>query len=83
MTVEVLKLAHANPQTEVEASTLAKVTKLLSIAGVELSLIYGWPSVLDGMLSAYYSLALVRLGPARLAEVLTDLADQTLKRRVQ
>jgi hypothetical protein len=35
------------------------------------------------MLSAYYTLALEQVGPARLAEVLTDLADETLKRLVQ
>jgi len=39
--------------------------------------------VLDSMLSAYYTLAMERVGPARLAEVLTDLADETLKRHVR
>jgi hypothetical protein len=44
MTFEVIKLAHANPMTEVENSDVARVT---------------------------------------LAEVLTDLADETLKRHRQ
>ena len=80
---EVLQLPHAGPVTDGDVSTSAQVTKTLAVACVSLSLRYGWPTVLDSMLSAYYSLALERVGPARLAEVLTDLADETLKRRVQ
>jgi len=83
MTAEVLKLANARTMTEVETSAVAQVAKALAVACVGLSLKHGWPIVLDSMLSAYYTLALEQVGPARLAEVLTDLADETLKRRVQ
>ena len=80
---EVLQLPHAGSVTDLDVSACAVVTKTLAVACVSLSLKYGWPTVLDSMLSAYYSLALERVGPARLAEVLTDLADETLKRHVQ
>ena len=80
---EVLQLPQAGSVSDDEVSDVARVTKTLAVACVGLSLKYGWPTVLDSMLSAYYTLAMERVGPARLAEVLTDLADETLKRRVQ
>ena len=80
---EVLQLPHAGSVSDDEVSDVARVTKTLAVACVGLSLKYGWPTVLDSMLSAYYTLAMERVGPARLAEVLTDLADETLKRHVR
>ena len=80
---EVLQLPHAGSVSDDEVSDVARVTKTLAVACVGLSLKYGWPTVLDSMLSAYYTLAMERMGPARLAKVLIDLADETLKRHVQ
>jgi len=80
---EVLQLPQAGSVSDDEVSDVARVTKTLAVACVGLSLKYGWPTVLDSMLSAYYTLAMERVGPARLAEVLTDLADETLKRHVR
>lgn len=80
---EVVRLAHAGQTTDADLLAINEVTKKLAVACVGLSLQHGWPVVLDSMLSAYYTLALERVGPARLAEVLTDLADETLKRHVQ
>ena len=80
---EVLQLPQAGSVSDDEVSDVARVTKTLAVACVGLSLKYGWPTVLDSMLSAYYTLAMERMGPARLAEVLTDLADETLKRHVR
>jgi len=80
---EILHLPNVGPVSDDEVSDVARVTKTLAVACVGLSLRYGWPTVLDSMLGAYYTLAMERMGPARLAEVLTDLADETLKRHVQ
>ena len=80
---EVLQLPQAGSVSDDEVSDVARVTKTLAVACVGLSLKYGWPTVLDSMLSAYYTLAMERMGPARLAKVLIDLADETLKRHVQ
>ena len=80
---EVLHLPNVGPVSDDEVSDVARVTKPLAVACHGLSLRYGWPTVIDAMLGAYYTLALEQLGPARLAEVLTDLADETLKRHVR
>jgi hypothetical protein len=81
MKAEVVRLAHATNKSAAYHSECAEVARKLAIACVGLSLKHGWPIVLDSMLSAYYTLALDHMGPARVAEVLTDLADETLRRR--
>jgi hypothetical protein len=50
----------------------AEVTRLLARAGSGLALKWGWPQVLDSMLSAYLSLALPRIGKERMARVLSQ-----------
>ena len=80
---EILHLPNVGPVSDDEVSDVARVTKTLAVTCVGLSLRYGWPTVLVSMLGAYYTLAMERVGPARLAEVLTDLADETLKRHVR
>jgi hypothetical protein len=64
-----MRLAHS---TGGDVAGCTEVTRQLAIACVGLSLKHGWPVVLDSMLSAHYTLALGKVGPARLAEVLTD-----------
>lgn len=55
------------------------IAKQMAIAAVGLSMRWGWPDTLDGLLSAYVTLAVEKTGPAQVAEVLTELAEALLK----
>jgi hypothetical protein len=81
MKAEFVPLRHATSKSADYHLECAEVARKLAVACVGLSLKHGWPIVLDSMLSAYYTLALEQVGPVRIVEVLTDLADETLRRR--
>ena len=67
--IHVIELAHS---TGGDVPACAEVTKTLVYAGMAMATSWGWPVVLDSLLSAYLTLALKNVGKERVARVLGD-----------